>query len=126
VKSPGHQKWPDHKVKESHLSGAAEVKVGGEVIAASDDVIRVDEDGSPARLYFPRSAVPAGRLEPSATTTRCPFKGTARYFNLRIGDATLGDAVWSYEDPYEEHDALKGRLAFYSENFPAMNIRTSG
>lgn len=125
MKSPGHQKWPDHKVKETQLAGKSEVQVNDEVIADSNDVIRVDEDGSPGRLYFPRAAVRMQNLEPSKTTTECPFKGTARYFNLTVGGRKLQDAVWSYEEPFEEHLALKGRLAFYEEKFPEIRVHTS-
>lgn len=123
MKSPGHQKWPDHRVKESQLDGAAEVRIGPEVIADSRDVIRVEEDGSPPRLYFPRDAVAMQKLEPSETTTQCPFKGTARYFTLNINGRRMKDAVWSYEEPFEEHEALKGRVAFYEEKFPDIRVQ---
>jgi len=125
MKSPGHQRWPAHKVKESPLAGKAEVQVAGELVADSGDVIRVEEDGSPVRLYFPRGAVARDKLEPSSTSSQCPFKGTARYFNLKVEGKTLNDAVWSYEEPFEEHQALKDRLAFYDDKFPEMDIRTS-
>jgi len=125
MKAPGHQKWPDHKVKESRLTGRAEVRVATEVLANSNDVIRVEEDGNPTRLYFPRAAVAMDRLEPSSTTTQCPFKGTAHYFNLKLNGKSLRDAVWSYEEPFEEHQDLKGRLAFYDEKFPDIHVCTS-
>ncbi len=123
MKSPGHQKWPDHKVKEKQMAEKIEVEIGGQIVAASNDVIDVEEDGSPARLYFPRSAVAMDKLEPSSTTTQCPFKGTARYFNLKLDGKTLPDAVWSYEDPFDEHRSLKGRLAFYDDKYRDIHIR---
>jgi uncharacterized protein (DUF427 family) len=122
MKSPGHQKWPDHKVQESRLDGKAEVEVGGTRVAYSNDVIRVAEDGSPERFYFPRSAVAMDKLEPSSTTTQCPFKGTARYFNLRMDGKTLRDAVWTYEEPFDEHQSLKGRLAFHDDKFREIDV----
>lgn len=115
---------PDHKVRESQLEGTARVEVGGEVIAESDDVIRVDEDGSPPRLYFPRSGVSMSRLLPARTTSHCPFKGDARYFDIKGGGHLLRDAVWSYEQPYEEHQALAERVAFYDEKHPEIRITT--
>ena len=122
MKSPGHQRWPDHKVEESPLAGKAEVEVGGERVAYSNDVIRVMEDGSPERYYFPRSAVSMDKLEPSSTTTQCPFKGTARYFNIKLDGKTLPDAVWSYEEPFDEHQSLKGRLAFYDDKYREIDV----
>ena len=125
MKSPAHENWPDHKIKESRLAGKSEVQVGAETVAVSEDVIRVEEDRSPPRLYFPRSAVPSDKLEPSSTTTQCPFKGTARYFNLKLRGRTLRDAVWSYEEPFDEHRSLKDRLAFYDDKFPEIRVRTA-
>ena len=116
-KSPGHRKWPDHKVQEKALSPRMKVDVSGELVAESSNVVRVDEDGYPARYYFPRADVRMEKLERSNTTTECPFKGTAHYFSLNAGGRKFEDAVWTYEDPYEEHLGLKDRLAFYDDRF---------
>ena len=124
-RSPGHEQWPSHKVAERHLRGRLAVELDGERVADSSDVVRVDEEGSPARYYFPRTDVSPDKLERSATTTECPFKGTAHYFNLKQGDVTFPDAVWSYEEPYDEHRALKDRLAFYDDKFPQIHLRPS-
>lgn len=121
-KAPGHQKWPDHKVQEQHMGQRFQVEINGEVIADSDDVIRVEEDQHPPRYYFPRSDVRMELLERSATTTECPFKGSAHYYHLKLGDETFEDAVWTYEDPYEEHYGLKDRVAFYNNHFREIHI----
>ena len=125
MKAPGHRKWPDHKIDEEHLRERAEVELAGQVIAQASDVIRVQEDGSPVRLYFPRAAIAPDILEASSTTTHCPFKGTARYFNLKAPGRTLKDAVWSYEEPYEEHQSLKDRLAFYDDKYREIHVHIS-
>jgi len=125
-KSPGHQKWPDHKVHETTLPQRATVKIGSAVVADSSNVIRVDEDEQPVRYYFPRSDVKMTMLERSDTSSQCPFKGTANYFDLHLNGETLKDAVWSYEDPYEEHRALKNRLAFYEDKVPGLQIELKG
>lgn len=123
-KSPGHRQWPDHKVIERPSGERVRVVIDAETVADSNDVIKVEEDGFPARYYFPRDGLSMSRLEPSATTTECPFKGVARYFDLNVGGQRYKDAVWSYEDPYDEHRALKERLAFYEDKVPGMEIRS--
>jgi uncharacterized protein (DUF427 family) len=122
-KSPGHQKWPDHQVREEPLRQPMEVEVEGVVVASSADVIKVVEDKSPVRYYFPRTDVRTDKLKRSQTTSECPFKGTASYYSLSVGERQLDDAIWSYEDPYDEHQALKGRMAFYDDRLPEIHVR---
>ena len=124
-KSPGHEKWPGHKVLEEPMSEAMTVEVDGETIARSTNVVRVIEDNHPIRYYFPRSDVDMNKLKPSATTTECPFKGIAHYFHVDAGGRNYKDAVWSYEDPYEEHRGLKDRVAFYDEKSPEIRVRAA-
>lgn len=124
-KSPGHRKWPEHHVEEKPVGARMQVEVGGEVIADSADVLRVDEDDYPPRYYFPRADVKMDRLERTQTSTECPFKGKAHYFSLSVGEHRLPDAVWTYEEPYEEHGRLKDRLAFYDDKFRDIHVRSA-
>lgn len=120
--SPGHQKWPEHKVIETPMKHRVRVDIDGQLVAESQEVIRVDEDQHPARYYFARHGVRMHLLERSQTTTQCPFKGTAHYYDVVLGDTRYKDAAWSYEEPYDEHADLKDRLAFYEERVPEMKI----
>lgn len=122
ARSLGHQKWPDHKVEEKPLDQNMQVTVGGQVVADSKAVIEVDEDKYPARYYFPRSDTYMTLLERSDKTTQCPFKGTAQYFNLNVNSKTIENVAWSYEDPFDEHQALRSRIAFHDEK-PDIEIR---
>lgn len=127
-KSPGHQKWPEHKVRETPVGERVTVELNGQVIADSRHAIRVDEDGSPARYYFPRGDVTMDKLQRTASTSECPFKGTAHYFSLSMDGSNggkLDDAVWSYEEPFDEHQALKDRVAFYDDKYRNIHVRVS-
>lgn len=122
-KSPGHQQHPEHKVRETRVQHSVSATIDGQVIAESSDVIRVDEDGAPPRYYFPSSAVKVEKLSPTDTHTHCPFKGDASYYSITLGQRHLEDAVWTYETPYDEHAALAGRLAFYDDKHPEIQVR---
>jgi uncharacterized protein (DUF427 family) len=122
-RAPGYQRAPTHQIREERFTQPVRVEVNGEVVAESTAVIRVKEDRSPDRYYFPRADVRMDKLERTKTTSHCPFKGTASYYTLNAGGEKLTDAVWSYEDPYEEHRGLKDLLAFYEEKAPQIKIR---
>jgi uncharacterized protein (DUF427 family) len=110
--SPAHRQHPGHAVVEKPVPGRFRARIGADVLAESDRVLEVDEDGCPARYYFPRESVRMDALQRSETHTHCPFKGDASYFAIELHDGLLEDAAWSYERPYDEHRALAGRIAF--------------
>ena len=124
-KSPGHQKWPNHRVLEEPVPQTLRVVVNGETVAESSNVVRVREDDHPDRFYFPREDVHMNTLERTETTTECPFKGSAHYYSLNAGGLRFRDAVWTYEDPYEEHRNLAGRLAFYDDKISQIEVRAA-
>jgi uncharacterized protein (DUF427 family) len=120
MKAPGHREQPQHKVIDKHLDQRVKVVIHGQVIADSRDVIEVDEDRNPPRYYFPRADVNMALLTRTEATSYCPFKGTAHYYSVRVDGRTLDDAVWTYEEPYDEHAGLKERLAFWEERIPGI------
>jgi uncharacterized protein (DUF427 family) len=125
TQAPGYRTHPDHRITEEPVSQRVTVAIRGELVASSSRAVRVQEDRHPARYYFPRDDVKMDRLERTATTSRCPFKGTASYFALSVDGQKLPDAVWSYEAPYEEHSELRGRLAFYDDKYPEIEVRVA-
>ncbi|EZP49254.1 DUF427 domain-containing protein [Sphingomonas sp. RIT328] len=80
----------------------------GTRIAASDDIVTVE-----GNAYFPRDAVDPAVLADSATTSVCPWKGTAHYHSLRVGDAENRDAAWYYPEPKDAAREIKDRIAFW-------------
>jgi uncharacterized protein (DUF427 family) len=80
----------------------------GVTVADSADTVVVENNH-----YFPLAAVDPGLLKPSATTTVCPWKGTAHYYTLAVGGAENRDAVWYYPDPKPAAAQIKGRVAFW-------------
>ena len=121
AQSPGHKKWPDHKVEEHQLDQRVQVEVAGEMIADSAKVIELEEDRHSKRYYFPRSDVDMDKLAGSNTTSHCPFKGEAQYYSANAGVKQIQDVAWSYEDPYDEHSILESYIAFHDER-PEVTI----
>lgn len=80
----------------------------GTRIAASDDIVTVE-----GNAYFPRDAVDPAVLVDSTTTSVCPWKGTAHYHSLRVGDAENRDAAWYYPEPKDAAREIKDRIAFW-------------
>ena len=110
--APGYKKYPDHRIETKPAKERVRVTFNGEVIADTRDAIRMEEGSYPAVFYFPRKDVKMERLIRSSHRTHCPFKGDAAYFSLVNGPE---NAVWSYEQPYDEMSVIKERLAFYPD-----------
>ena len=90
-----------HRITTHPFTGTVRVQRDGRELAASERAVALEETGLPTRYYLPREDVRTELLEPSATTSHCPFKGDATYFSV----PGARDAFWVYESPSEE-DAL--------------------
>lgn len=80
----------------------------GAVIAESDETIVVE-----GNHYFPRAAVDAAVLSDSATTSFCPWKGSASYHHVTVDGRVNEDAAWYYAEPKEAAAEIKDRIAFW-------------
>jgi len=117
--APGYKKYPRHRVSTQPAARRVQVRYQGEVIADSGRALEMHEthEGSvvaPLVYYLPRQDVRMERLARSSHQTQCPFKGTASYYSVKNGPE---NAVWSYEQPYDELLAIKELLAFYPDKF---------
>ena len=52
--------------------------------------------------YFPRDAIDEQYLKPSDPTSFCPWKGTASYYDISVGDERAANAAWYYPEPKEK------------------------
>ena len=112
--APGFQNHPDHEVR-LEPGRSVIVTFGDEVVARSDRAIALYESRYPVRYYIPISDVADGVLTETDHSTYCPFKGTARYWSLKAGNASGENLVWGYDTPYDECAPLVGHVAFYDE-----------
>ena len=87
--------------------------LAGETVVDSRHAKLLHEHGHLPVLYFPDEEVRTDLLEPSDHTTRCPWKGEARHWSVRVGDRTAENAVWAYPEPNADAPPLAGYLAFH-------------
>lgn len=92
-----------------------QVSLDGVTLAESDRAVLLEETGLPRRYYLPREDVRTEFLRPTATRTRCPWKGEASYWSVRLGDRVHEDLVWSYQDPIPDAAGIASLLCFYAE-----------
>ena len=84
----------------------------GRVLVDTRAALELREASYPPVYYVPRADAKMAELTRTAHSTHCPFKGDASYFSIGA-DASLANAVWSYETPFDEVAAIKEALAFY-------------
>ncbi|MGF1537846.1 MAG: DUF427 domain-containing protein [Elainellaceae cyanobacterium] len=80
----------------------------GAVVAESDRVETVE-----GNAYFPPESIKSEYFQPSDTHTSCPWKGTASYYSLVVDGQTNQDAAWTYPDPKDAAQNIKGYIAFW-------------
>jgi uncharacterized protein (DUF427 family) len=80
----------------------------GTVLAESDACVVVE-----VNHYFPAEAVAHEHLRPSSTTTVCPWKGVAHYYDLEVRGKRNPNAAWYYPEPKDAAKQVKGRIAFW-------------
>ena len=110
---PGYARNPAHRVQTAPAGVRVRVTFQGEIIADTKDAIRLEEASYPPVFYIPRKDVNMSRFLRTTHHTYCPYKGQASYFTLSVEGRVEENAVWSYEQPYDEVAVIREHLAFY-------------
>lgn len=110
-----HARDPYTRVDVLPSTRHVQVEVDGVRVADSRRPYLLFETGLPTRYYLPRPDVRMDLIKPSNTHTSCPYKGTASYYSLRIGDQLYRDLIWTYRDPIPECPKIAKLLAFFNE-----------
>ncbi|MGH3907069.1 MAG: DUF427 domain-containing protein [Pseudonocardiaceae bacterium] len=79
----------------------------GHVLAETPRTVRLE-----GNHYFPPDSLRADLLDKSRTRTLCPWKGIARYYNLRLDDQVAADVGWVYHHPSPLARRIKDHMAF--------------
>jgi uncharacterized protein (DUF427 family) len=91
------------------------VVIDGQMVAESRHPHLVFETNHPVRYYLPPQDVRMDLLIPSATRSRCPYKGQASYWSVQIGRDVFADMVWRYMEPIRECPKIEGLVCFFHE-----------
>ena len=122
--APGYKQHPKHRISTQPAKLRVQVTYKGETIADTRNAIELHETHvghvvAPVVYYIPRKDVKMERLARTEHHTDCPFKAQASYYSLKNG---AENAVWTYEQPYDEMLAIKELLAFYPDKFDIRQL----
>ncbi len=78
------------------------------VLAESDKTVMVENSH-----YFPPDSVKMEYLKKSGRKYQCSWKGEADYYNVVVEDQENEDAAWSYPNPTEAAQQIRGYFAFW-------------
>lgn len=78
------------------------------VLAESDATVVVE-----GNHYFPAESLRMEHFRGSNHQSVCPWKGTASYYDVIVGDALNANAAWFYPTPKEAAGEIRDRVAFW-------------
>lgn len=110
-----HARDPFKRVDALPSKRHVRVVIDGHTVADTRRPHLVFETNHPVRYYIRQEDVRMDMLVPSPTTSRCPYKGLASYWSVKIGEERFADLVWGYMEPIPEIPKIKGRLCFFHE-----------
>lgn len=110
-----HARDPHTRIDILSTSRHVQVMLDGVTLADSRRALILFETGLPPRYYMPLTDLRMDLLRRSDTTSSCPYKGTATYWSVHIGNTVYRDLVWMYRAPLLESQKIAGHAAFYSE-----------
>jgi uncharacterized protein (DUF427 family) len=114
-----HPRDPFHRIDVLASSRHVRLELDGTLIAESTRPVLLFETTLPTRYYLPRADVRA-QLVPSATRTRCAYKGEASYFSVTLDGRTVPDLAWTYPAPLHEAGHVQDLVAFFDERIDVV------
>ncbi len=106
---------PRHRLFLHPFPRRVRARFAGETVLDSVRGALLHESSILPRLYVPLEDLRTDLLERTDHATHCPFKGDASYYSIRVGDRVAENAVWTYEEPIEGAEWLRGLASVYPE-----------
>lgn len=110
-----HARDPYTRIDILPSSRRVRVEIDGVTVADSTNASFLFETGLPTRYYLPKTDLRMDLTSPTNLETACPYKGTARYWNVTLEGATHENILWGYDSPLPESQKIGGLVAFYNE-----------
>lgn len=109
------QPTAEHPITIEPTGSRVTVTVLGQTVADTTSALSLAEASYPVIQYVPLADVDERLLRRTDTTTYCPFKGDASYYDVVAPDgATEADVIWEYQQPHDAVKEIAGHVAFYS------------
>ena len=80
----------------------------GVVIAESNQTQMVE-----GNHYFPPNSIKRDYFQPNSSTTVCPWKGVASYYDVVVNGERNKGAAWYYPPPKSAAQNIKDHVAFW-------------
>jgi uncharacterized protein (DUF427 family) len=80
----------------------------GAVLAESDDTVVVE-----GNHYFPPEAVNWDHFTANSSSSVCPWKGVASYYDVEVDGEVNRSAAWYYAEPSPAAAEIKDHIAFW-------------
>ncbi|KAF8554600.1 DUF427-domain-containing protein [Imleria badia] len=111
-----HPKDPYKRIDVLQTSRRVRIEVNGVEVANTKRACFLLETGLRRRTYIPIMDTQVEYFTPSDTTSVCPYKGWANYFDVKLPNGKVHkDIVWYYRTPSAECIKITGMVAFYDE-----------
>ncbi|MEM9582723.1 MAG: DUF427 domain-containing protein [Pseudomonadota bacterium] len=102
-------------IRLTKADGTYSVRAAGAVLGESANVIELHEGTLGPVLYVPREDLAMAFFDETDFHSSCPHKGDATYYTIQAKSGPIQNAAWSYEDPQDGLERIKGHLAFYTD-----------
>ncbi|MGH9023032.1 MAG: DUF427 domain-containing protein [Acidimicrobiia bacterium] len=119
-------KDPYHRIDVLESSRHVVVRVNGVSVADSRRPRLIFETGLRTRYYLPLIDVRIDLLQPTATSSGCPYKGAASYWSVEAGGEVIDDLAWGYKTPLAEATKLAGLVCFWAEKSDKVELLVDG
>ena len=97
----------------------------GEIIIQTNHSARILETYHPPTYYFPPNCVKEQFLRKNnVRPSFCEWKGIASYYNIKIGEKTINNSIWTYPNPSECFKEIAGWYAVYPQLMDSCWVNT--